>query len=136
MLRSSQFPFYENSFDSTFDIVRAILPSVPDFYLFFLGPNRIGPGVQLSTNYALFGGLMSDIEVIPPGETPGWASRWSQRDFTDFIMGVCCTNMDYPHSKPWTDLKEMELNIMKMYADETNAAREAEEENKGDQITR
>ena len=70
---------------------------------------------------------MSDIEVIPEGETTGWASRWTQEEVTTFVMGTCKTNMNFPHSKPWTDLKEMELNIMGKYSEQTNKAREQQD---------
>mmetsp|Transcript_16701 Transcript_16701/g.31263 ORF Transcript_16701/g.31263 Transcript_16701/m.31263 type:complete len:449 (+) Transcript_16701:155-1501(+) len=126
---------HENSFDSTFEIVRGVVVTLPALYFPFLMANRAGPGVQTSTNYALFGGLMSDLEVIPPGETSGWATRWSQEDITNFLMGVCHTNMDFPHAKPWTPLQAMELNIMKKYSDSTNDARKAQEESEGDRIT-
>ena len=48
--------------------------------MFFLMANRINPAVGFTTHYALYAGLMSDVEVIPDKETTGWAGRWAAKD--------------------------------------------------------
>mmetsp|Transcript_960 Transcript_960/g.1718 ORF Transcript_960/g.1718 Transcript_960/m.1718 type:complete len:465 (+) Transcript_960:229-1623(+) len=129
VLTALKFAWSDNKLESSFDITRAVLLTLPVIYLFFLLAARIEPSVGYTTHYALYAGLMSDVEVIPDKETTGWAGRWAADDVGDFLDAVCKANMSYPEAKPWQAFKKngMEERILKKYASVSEAHRPSEE---------
>ncbi|GMH74499.1 hypothetical protein TrLO_g15849 [Triparma laevis f. longispina] len=118
-----KFGWSDNPMETTFQMVQAPLLTLPVLYLFYLGANRIVPGVGFTTHYALYAGLMGDTEVIPEGETSGWAIRWSQDEIGAFLNDVTQANMCKAHSLPWKPMGAMELDIMKKYSHGTENLR-------------
>jgi hypothetical protein len=71
---------WENNVD--FALIAIVILLVPFFVRYFI---KNGMGVALTTHYALYGGLMSSEEVIPEGETSGWATRWAPEEVGGYL---------------------------------------------------
>jgi len=52
--------------------------------------------ISMTTHAAMFGGLMGDVEVLPPGEEPGWAIRASLAECDEFCCGQITLRMEDP----------------------------------------
>jgi hypothetical protein len=90
----------DNAFEYWPDRIIAILPVLfLCTFLFFLA--KQGDTVALTTHYALYGGLMSSEEVLPPGETPGWAIRWAPERIGEFLGDTVFATSNFKANKDW-----------------------------------
>lgn len=115
-----KYAFSDNDFSTNFDIARAVVLAPLPLYMIRLQFGKALSGIVLTTHYALYTGFMGDAEVVPEGETPGWAVRWSQNDIFEFLAGVIMANTKEKPMTPFDKgLGANEKNILDKYKNAT-----------------
>jgi hypothetical protein len=111
-----------NSYSTPLEIACAVVISLCVFAFIYL-MSKFPVHIALTTHYSLYGGLMAAEEVIPGGETTGWATRWSPEEVGAFLNKTCHKNTDF-RSNP-----DYGMDMIRSYAKRTDEIRsEATEE--------
>ncbi|KAJ1479715.1 hypothetical protein T484DRAFT_1958309 [Baffinella frigidus] len=76
-----------------FVVVRILLVGLQFFAVLWGKYSNWGNWVFVSTHVVLFGGLMGDAEVLPPGETSGWAVLATSSEVEAFACGLLATHL-------------------------------------------